>query len=96
MKLSNIPKRSSSTLSSQTSSLVSSPIDALPSGISDTSGAINTNSIWNKTVNQALTWFKPSEIAGNKTNNKNQSMPLNAYLTYVTLKLPLIMHGILK
>jgi len=57
-------------------------------------------SLLNKHFNQALTWFKPNDQTINSTSNINnentsnsKSFSLNAYLTYVTLKLPLIMQG---
>ena len=58
-------------------------------------------SLLNKHFNQALTWFKPnhdqtinSSSNNNENTSNNKSFSLNAYLTYVTLKLPLIMQGI--
>ena len=64
------------------------------------SNAQNNGSFWDRTFGQAFSWMnKPnnqpieeSSFSNNSTNNAT-GISLNAYLTYVTLKLPLIMQG---
>jgi hypothetical protein len=54
------------------------------------------NNFWGKTFDKAFSWInKPSTSNLNilKTASNDTSFPLNSYLTYVTLKLPVIIQG---
>ena len=71
------------------------------------SNSQGVGSFWGRTFGQAFSWMNNKtnnqQIEENSFTNNNSSNPigstggvgvsLNAYLTYVTLKLPLIMQG---
>ena len=71
---------------------------------SDLIDSNKNSSIWGKTFGQAISWMNKNTFQSNENHSGGdsaaggqsiapQSIPLNAYLTYVTLKLQVIMQG---
>ena len=106
-KFSSLRKKSFSQNPSAGSSVVGTPeIEArdFRQDLLDGS-AQNNGSFWGRTFGQAFSWMNKTNNQPVEENSFNNSMnhptgangsigvSLNAYLTYVTLKLPLIMQG---